>query len=237
MVITMNDVHTREQLLDKLQEGQNPPIVIFFCSDSRVDLNIFNANPGEMFGIENAGNIFGLGDESKSSLAYALSHFSVDDKLSILILGHTKCGAVTTACKLHGKDTSGLHTSLRNLIETIRPAVERASARPGSLVDNAIEENVKIQMMRVRDFILNEAKEIRAKDVHIYGAIYEISGRDDLLPNTWHIHVIRSGQKNPSAPLEELTLTPLDGSNTNALIRTVMKLGAYIRGELLPRSK
>ncbi|MEM3364520.1 MAG: carbonic anhydrase [Candidatus Micrarchaeia archaeon] len=226
---------SREELLEKLKEGQNPPLVAIYCSDSRVDINLLGANPGEVFAIENAGNVFGLGDESKSSLAYALTHFSVDGKLAILVLGHTKCGAVTTACKLfsNGGKLDGVHPSIAGLMRYIFPSVERASTVSGDLVENAIIENTKAQMAHVRDFVVSTTG-VKAGNVDVYGAIYEISAHDDILPAAWHLNAISKGIANQNTRIEEIKLSRVDGSYMRDLLNK-MGLENFISMRQLPR--
>ncbi len=232
----VNEPQYREELLEKLREGQNPPLVVLFCSDSRVDMNAFEANPGEIFGIENAGNVFGLGDESKASLAYALMHFAKEGRLTILVLGHTKCGAVTAACKMQGEHAADLHPSIAKLMGHLAPAVDRARVTQGDLIDNAIEENVKIQMGKVRDFAFT-VKGIAAANVDIYGAVYEISENDDVLPKAWKLSVIRGGQPNRAGLLEDITLEARGEKNVYDLVRNRMDLEKHLRMRRLPSKR
>ncbi len=184
----------RTELLEKLKAGQNPPLVWLYCSDSRVDYNLFNAQPGDIFSVENAGNVFGLGDESRSTLAYALTHFSVDDRLSLLVMGHTGCGAVTAACNHYSDPSSLPHESLISLVNYIAPAVKRAKQHDKQdLINHAIQENVLLQMQNIKEFARGLAG-IKAKNITVYGAVYDMSGRDDILPTVWLLDIIRGGE-------------------------------------------
>ncbi|MCX8200105.1 MAG: carbonic anhydrase [Candidatus Micrarchaeota archaeon] len=231
-----NNPHSREELLEKLKAGQNPPLIAIYCSDSRVDINLLGANPGEVFAIENAGNVFGLGDESKASLAYALSHFSTDGRLAILVLGHTKCGAVTTACRLfrEGQKLDGTHPSIASLMRHVFPAVERAAKLNGDIIDNAISENVKAQMQNVRDFTVSLGS-TAARNIDIYGAVYEISANDDVLPIAWHISALSNGRPSTSAKITEIVLGNANGKRIQDLIRK-MGLEKHISMQQLPSS-
>jgi len=84
-------------LLSSNKEGpkQHPFAVILGCSDARVPIElIFNEGPNDLFVIRVAGN--GLGTEVLGSLKYAIDHLNQSLKL-IVVLGHSGCGALTTA--------------------------------------------------------------------------------------------------------------------------------------------
>ena len=79
------------------QMGQSPYAIIIACSDSRViPEHIFSAGIGELFVIRVAGNV--LDNHQLGSIEYAAEHLGT--KL-IVMLGHTRCGAVDSAIKGH----------------------------------------------------------------------------------------------------------------------------------------
>ena len=74
---------------------QRPFAAVLGCSDARVPIElIFNEGPNDLFVIRVAGN--GLGMEVLGSLKYAVDHLGGTLKL-IVVLGHSGCGALTTA--------------------------------------------------------------------------------------------------------------------------------------------
>ena len=80
------------------ENGQHPYAIIVTCSDSRViPESIFSAGIGELFVIRVAGNV--IDDHQLGSIEYAADHLGT--KL-ILVLGHTRCGAVGAAIHGHG---------------------------------------------------------------------------------------------------------------------------------------
>jgi carbonic anhydrase len=96
-----------------LVNGQNPPVLILSCSDSRVPPElIFNQSLDALFVVRSAGNVadeFGI-----ASIEYAVSH---DDWTRlIVVLGHQNCGAVVEAMK--AEDPGSL--SLIALVNRIR---------------------------------------------------------------------------------------------------------------------
>jgi carbonic anhydrase len=109
---------------------QHPFAAILGCSDARVPVElIFNEGPNDLFVIRVAGN--GLGTEVLGSLKYAVEHLGGSLKL-IVVLGHSGCGAVTTAVDvfLNPGDYLPLAAkhSLRNILDRLLLVVQ-ASAR------------------------------------------------------------------------------------------------------------
>ena len=75
------------------ESGQKPYAVVITCSDSRVVPEaIFSAGLGELFVIRTAGNV--MGDSELASLEYAVEHLGTP---TVVVLGHTGCGAVHAA--------------------------------------------------------------------------------------------------------------------------------------------
>lgn len=74
-------------------KGQSPYAIIVTCADSRVvPEHIFNAGIGELFVVINAGNV--ISDFSLGSIEYAAKDLHSD---TIVVMGHTGCGAVAAA--------------------------------------------------------------------------------------------------------------------------------------------
>ena len=79
-----------KDLRDELVKGQHPDTLVITCSDSRVVPEyIFNASLGELFVIRTAGNVINEGE--LATVEYAIEHLKVK---SIIVLGHTHCGAI-----------------------------------------------------------------------------------------------------------------------------------------------
>src|SRR5207244_10757001 len=80
---------------DERLPKQRPFAAVLGCSDARVPIElIFNEGPNDLFIIRVAGN--SLGTEVLGSLKFAVDHLSDNLKL-IVVLGHSGCGALTTA--------------------------------------------------------------------------------------------------------------------------------------------
>ncbi|CDM61198.1 MULTISPECIES: carbonic anhydrase [Rhizobium] len=78
---------------------QQPFAAIVGCADARVPVElIFSEGPNDLFVVRAAGN--GLGDDVMGSLSYAVDHLK-DSLRTIVVLGHSRCGAVSAAVDVH----------------------------------------------------------------------------------------------------------------------------------------
>ncbi|PRW44574.1 carbonic anhydrase [Chlorella sorokiniana] len=86
-------VHPDDQLRERLRGGQAPKAVVLTCSDSRMPPElIFDQGFGDLFVVRVAGNI--VSEHVLGSISYALQNLGTR---LVLVLGHTKCGAVKAA--------------------------------------------------------------------------------------------------------------------------------------------
>jgi len=120
---------------DEVKAGQRPFAVIVGCSDSRIPPEIlFAQGIGDLFIIRLAGNI--VDDIALGSIEYAVDHLCTP---GVVVLGHSKCGAVTATAQ--GGET---HGHIGSIASAILPALDNVRAQPGDLIDNAIRENAKL---------------------------------------------------------------------------------------------
>src|SRR5262245_293705 len=158
--------------------AQFPISAILSCSDSIVvpDL-VFDQSPGDLFVVRLAGNF--LDDDGLASLEYAVKFLGAP---LLVVVGHTNCGALAAAVKVV-TERAELPGHLPELIKSIEPAVIAAHARhPSDLVAAAIEENVRLNVRRMKDDkpILSEA--LAAKKIAAVGGVYDVAtGKMNLL--------------------------------------------------------
>lgn len=157
------------QQVNETSAGQFPFAAVLGCIDSRVPVEVvFDQGVGDIFSARVAGNI--VNEDILGSLEYACK---VAGSKLILVLGHTKCGAVTAACK---------NVELGNitaLLSKIKPAVDFVIKKDTEVNDNSIEQvslqNIKqsITNIKAQSAIL---KEMEANgDILIKGAVYDVA--------------------------------------------------------------
>jgi len=157
---------------------QYPIAAILSCADSRVAPELaFDQGPGDLFVVRLAGNF--VSDDGLASLEYAVRFLGVP---LLMVLGHTNCGAVAAAVKVV-TERAELPGHLPELINSIKPAVIAAHGRhPSDLVAASIEENVKLNVKRMRDDAPILSKALAAKKIATVGGIYELAtGKVTLL--------------------------------------------------------
>jgi carbonic anhydrase len=161
----------------ELAGGQSPYAIVLGCSDSRVPIEmIFDQQPGKLFVVRVAGNY--LTDDIFGSIEFAVASFK--SKL-VVVLGHTKCGAVTAAVA-HAKDGTTQPGHIAHLVDAIAPAAEATRDLPGNWLANATAENVRrtVQAMTAGSQIIADA--VSRGEAEVAGGIYDLhTGRVSFL--------------------------------------------------------
>jgi carbonic anhydrase len=160
------------QQANETSDGQHPFAVILSCIDSRTSAElIFDQGLGDVFSVRIAGNI--INEDILGSMEFGCK---VAGAKIIVVLGHTKCGAVKGAC-----DNVALG-NLTGLIAKIKPAVEQESVTAenrnssnGVFVENVAELNVSLS---VKNILLKSpiiADMVKNGDIGIVGGIHDIT--------------------------------------------------------------
>jgi carbonic anhydrase len=160
-----------------LAKGQNPFAGILGCADSRVAPELaFDAGRGDLFVCRVAGNV--ATDEEIASFEYALTVLSTP---LIMVLGHMSCGAVDAVLK-SVKDNTTLPGHLPALFSVIQPAAKAALGQPGDALDNAIRQNVRTNVDRLKNATPIISQFVEEKRVRIVGAEYNLqNGKVELV--------------------------------------------------------
>ena len=179
------------QQVNATAAGQNPLAAILSCIDSRVPTElVFDLGVGDIFSVRVAGNI--VGTKSLGSLEYAVGVAGV--KL-VAVLGHTRCGAVTSSVNLvaanKGAEAATGCQHLQPIVDEIAPcipsdvtrAIENLSEEAmEQYVDKVAEDNVMHTVDEIvkRSRIIREA--VEAGRVKVIGALYDVkSGHTKFL--------------------------------------------------------
>jgi carbonic anhydrase len=160
------------QQANETSDGQHPFAVILSCIDSRTSAElIFDQGLGDVFSVRIAGNI--VNEDILGSMEFGCK---VAGSKIIVVLGHTKCGAIKGACD---------HVEMGNLtalLSKISPAVdnetqtkENRNSSNSVFVENVATINVKqtVQAILDRSPILSEM--IQSGQLGIIGGIHDIS--------------------------------------------------------------
>ena len=128
--------------VNQTSEGQFPYAVVLSCIDSRVPVELtFDQGIGDVFSARVAGNI--INEDILGSIEYACG---VAGSKAILVLGHTKCGAVTAACQ--GVELGNITA----LLGKVKPAIKEVQERTGELeVEEVTKANVRQSILEIRE--------------------------------------------------------------------------------------
>lgn len=171
----VNNLKANRNLLqqaNETSEGQHPFAIILSCIDSRTSAElIFDQGLGDVFSVRIAGNI--INEDILGSMEFATK---IAGSKIIVVLGHTKCGAVKGACD---------HAEMGNLtalLSKIQPAVydekteaENRNSSNANFVEKVAIINVKrtVQAICERSLILKEM--IEKGEIGIIGGTHDIS--------------------------------------------------------------
>lgn len=170
----VSNLRINRNLLQQVNEtsaGQFPFATILSCMDSRTSAElIFDQGLGDIFSIRIAGNV--LNEDIVGSMEFATK--VVGTKI-ILVLGHTKCGAIVGAC-----NNTELG-SLTGLLHKIKPAIaaetstttERTGKNP-EFVYNVTELNVRQVMQQITAESPIVAELVNNGSLLIAGGVYDV---------------------------------------------------------------
>ncbi|MEN8929221.1 MAG: carbonic anhydrase family protein [Flavobacteriales bacterium] len=155
--------------VSETSNGQFPHAVVLSCIDSRVPVElVFDQGIGDIFSARVAGNI--VNADILGSIEYGCK---VAGSKLVVVMGHTKCGAVTAACK---RVELG---NITELLSKILPAVDQILGDKEVVTPEEIEQvselNVlkTIEKMKNDSSILNEMHKEGA--IQIVGAVYDVA--------------------------------------------------------------
>jgi carbonic anhydrase len=182
------------------RDGQWPFATILSCIDSRTSAElIFDQGLGDVFSIRIAGNI--VNTDILGSMEFACK---VAGSKLIVVLGHTKCGAVKGACD---------HVEMGNLTELLsklQPAVysetetadfSKRNSKNGLFVENVSAINVRRSVKNIieRSFIIEQM--VENGEIGVVGAMYNIeTGKVEFYEDVEYIR----DEKNPEFDMAEL---------------------------------
>ena len=197
----INNLKAHRNLLEQANatiDGQWPFATILSCIDSRTSAElIFDQGLGDVFSVRIAGNI--VNTDILGSMEFACK---VAGSKLIVVLGHSKCGAVKGACD---------HVEMGNLTELlskIQPAVyqekktlEDRTSKNAPFVENVAKINVKRSVKNIieRSNILERM--IENSEIGIVGAMHNIeTGKVKFYTDVMYI----KDEQNPNFSVNDL---------------------------------
>ncbi|MBL7665203.1 MAG: carbonic anhydrase [Bacteriovoracaceae bacterium] len=168
----VNNLKINRNLLQQVNEtsdGQHPFAVVISCMDSRTTPElIFDQGLGDIFSIRIAGNI--INEEIIGSTEFGCK---VVGAKTVVVLGHTSCGAVKGA--IDNVDLGHLHFVTKKIQRAIPDVKMLKHVTPNDLVQQVTVDNVKkgIQDLISSSHILADL--VHSKKINIVGGVYDIA--------------------------------------------------------------
>jgi carbonic anhydrase len=177
----VNNLKANRDLLKQVNEtstGQFPFAAVLSCIDSRTSAElVFDQGLGDIFSIRIAGNC--VNEDILGSMEFACK---VAGSKLILILGHSKCGAIKGACDdVRMGNLTALLTKLRPAVDDTATSGTRNSGNAVFVEDVALR-NVQLAMEQItqRSPILKEM--VENGEIMIAGAMYDVeNGQVELV--------------------------------------------------------
>jgi carbonic anhydrase len=174
--------------VDVTAQGQYPLAVVLACMDSSVATEmVFDLGIGDLFSVRVAGNI--AFEKALGSLEFGCA---VAGSKLLLVLGHTRCGAIKATVDLVDQGKTALEATgcenLDSVADVITPAVkaetdtkENRTSSNEAFVDRVAEINVVQTMHNIYDNSPTLRGLIDDKKVMLVGGIYDVkTGESDI---------------------------------------------------------
>lgn len=160
------------QQANETSDGQHPFAIILSCIDSRTSAElIFDQGLGDIFSVRIAGNI--INEDILGSMEFGCK---VAGSKIIVVMGHTKCGAVKGACDhVEMGNLTALLSKIRPAVDDEKETTENRTSSNATFVENVSTINVKrtVKSIMERSPILKEM--IEKGEIGIIGATHDIT--------------------------------------------------------------
>ncbi len=172
--------------------GQHPLAVVLSCIDSRTPAElIFDTGFGDIFVVRIAGNV--LSRKVLGSVEYACA---VAGAKLVLVMGHTRCGAVTAAVDLQAAGRTAAEATGCGHIDSVVSAIQRsvdAAAAKGVGELSAVDKEAFVNVAAMRN-VERAVAELRSESaaldklawegrIAVVGAMYDVTtGEITFLP-------------------------------------------------------
>lgn len=182
-----NRQHMRQhgaQFFAKFHEAEHPRATLVTCADSRVHSGALDRTPeDDVFMIRNLGNQI---TTAEGSVAYGVKHLKTP---VLMVLGHTRCGAVKAAMG----ELAGEAPALREELESLDVPKSKAAPEADAWLA-AVKDNVSDQVRRaLRQF----GGDVEQGNLTVIGAVYDLAG--DMRAGAGRLHLVDiNGNTDPA---------------------------------------
>lgn len=170
----LNDTHIHRSTKTDIKytaETQHPVAVVLGCIDSRVPVEtIFDMSFGDLFCVRVAGNV--VNEDVLASIEYACH---VAGAKLIIVLGHTRCGAIQASCDHVEKG------HITQLLAKIKPAISAETETTTDRCSKNFDFVTKVTELNIANTLQQIYREspilklmIDQDNIGLVGAIYDV---------------------------------------------------------------
>lgn len=170
----VNNLKANRNLLQQVNDtsdGQHPMAIVLSCIDSRTSAElIFDQGLGDIFSARIAGNV--LNEDILGSMEFACK---VAGAKAIVVLGHSKCGAIKGACD--GVKMGNLTTLLEKIDGAIALETDThddRSAQNAAFVERVARLNVMLVKSQIMERSSLLAQMVSDAEIAILGGMYDV---------------------------------------------------------------
>lgn len=158
------------QQVNETSDGQFPFAIVLSCIDSRTSAElVFDQGLGDIFSVRVAGNV--LNEDVLGSMEFACQ---VAGSKLIVVLGHSKCGAIKGACNhVELGHLTGLLAKISPALHHVESTAGRQQA-PDVFVEQVALENTRLQMRAVLERSPILERLFREGRVGLVGGVYSV---------------------------------------------------------------
>lgn len=172
---------------ENFKNKQIPRATVVGCSDSRFQTGVLDSTPeNDLFVIRNIGNQY---SSNEGSVAYGVHHLHTP---LLLIVGHSRCGAVKAALSNYTEESS----SIRKELDSLSLSMRRVPLTGNDNLDwlNGVVENVHQQIVYANAVFGHEVKEGK---LTIVGVVYDLA--NDFGSGYGKLRIVNiNGETNPA---------------------------------------
>ena len=196
-------------LLEQLaRDGQHPQQLFITCADSRVVPNLITSSgPGDLFCVRNIGNLVPRFDAEADASVGAAIEFAVDilHVKTIVVCGHSDCGAMLATLDSSARPGSRLHNWLRHAEPSLTEFTANESVFDASKTNNLPRNeqlclvNVNRQLDNLRSYP-SVAEALDAGELTLVGMYFDIAAAQLYLvdPKDNHLALVQDVTDWPS---------------------------------------
>jgi carbonic anhydrase len=187
-------MHSRDLMsqVSQTASGQYPFAIVLSCIDSRVPAElVFDQGVGDIFSCRVAGNV--VNEDVLGSMEFACK---LAGSKVILVLGHTKCGAVKGACD--GAEIGNLTALLNKIKPAVNAEISHKTERNSgnnAFVDKVAGINVHHVVAQIQEKSPVLKDMLDSGKIGLLGAMYDVvTGKVEMYEDTLVVKDITRAQ-------------------------------------------